>query len=216
MKKNAKMEARSSSQFPDKPERVKGASISSKLGSIFPKIKPFVPRIDHNPNDLRSWAKRTGFVSDYSGETRASASDKNDSAGFDLERGFDHRNGGSSPKIEIDPVLGRTKPNQGIEIEPLVKNENQRRRKRDKPVLGDKEDERKVGLNGVNGNVNGVNGNEVPLVTPSAAEAKKEEEVAEREAKIEVYPELEEEAYGGGWRLPSEMKCGLRENPGFG
>ncbi|KAL4615885.1 hypothetical protein ACB092_07G159100 [Castanea dentata] len=217
------MEAGSSSQFPDKPERVKGASISSRLGSMFPKIEPFVPRIDHNPNELRSWAKRTGFVSDYSGETRASASasDKNDSAGFDLERGFDHRNGGSSPKIEIDPVLGRTRPNQGIEIEPLVKNENQRRRKRDKPVLGDREDERKVGLNGVNGNVNGVNGNgngnrnEVPVVTPSAAEAKKEEEVAEREAKIEVYPELEEEAHGGGWRLPSEMKCGLRENPGF-
>ena len=67
MKKNAKMEARSSSQFPDKPERVKGASISSKLGSIFPKIKPFVPRIDHNPNELRSWAKRTSFVSNYSG-----------------------------------------------------------------------------------------------------------------------------------------------------
>ena len=67
MKKNAKMEAGSSSQFPDKPERVKGASISSKLGSIFPKIKPFVPRIDHNPNELRSWAKRTGFVSNYSG-----------------------------------------------------------------------------------------------------------------------------------------------------
>ncbi|KAF3968510.1 hypothetical protein CMV_007616 [Castanea mollissima] len=214
MKKSAKMEAGSSSHFPDKPERVKGASISSRLGSMFPKIEPFVPRIDHNPNELRSWAKRTGFVSDYSGETRASASasDKNDSAGFDLERGFDHRNGGSSPKIEIDPVLGRTRPNQGIDIEPLVKNENQRRRKRDKPVLGDREDERKVGLNGVNGN---GNGNEVPVVTPSAAEAKKEEEVAEREAKIEVYPELEEEAHGGGWRLPSEMKCGLRENPGF-
>nr|POF25534.1 nucleobase-ascorbate transporter 11 [Quercus suber] len=71
MKKNTKMEAGSSSQFPDKPERVKGASISSRLGSMFPKIEPFVPRIDHDPNDLRSWAKRTGFVSDYSGETRA-------------------------------------------------------------------------------------------------------------------------------------------------
>nr|POF07300.1 nucleobase-ascorbate transporter 11 [Quercus suber] len=121
MKKNTKMEAGSSSQFPNKPERVKGASISSRLGSMFPKIEPFVPRIDHDPNDLRSWAKRPGFVSDYSRETKASASasDKNDSAGFDLERGFDHRNGGgSSPKIEIDPILGRTRPNQGIEIEP--------------------------------------------------------------------------------------------------
>nr|POF23708.1 hypothetical protein CFP56_72222 [Quercus suber] len=68
------MEAGSSSQFPDKPERVKGASISSRLGSMFPK------------------------------------------------RGFDHRNGGgSSPKIEIDPILGRTRPNQGIEIEPRTR-----------------------------------------------------------------------------------------------
>ena len=206
------METGSSSESLGKAKKVKakGGSIATRLGSMLPKVEvePFVPRIDHNPNELRSWAKRTGFVSDFSGESRASAGDRNDSVGFDLEKGLDHRHGGgSSPKIEIDPVLGRTKKNQGIEIEPVG-----RRIRDNPPVLGP---ERKVGLNG-NGNVNGImnrtgngNGNEVPAVSPGA------EPKAERDAKFDVNPEVEEAA-SGGWRNPSGMKCGLRDNPGFG
>jgi nucleobase transporter 1/2 len=204
------METGSSSESLGKAKKVKakGGSIATRLGSMLPKVEvePFVPRIDHNPNELRSWAKRTGFVSDFSGESRASAVDRNDSVGFDLEKGLDHRHGGgSSPKIEIDPVLGRTKKNQGIEIEPVG------RRIVDKPpVLGP---ERKVGLNGIMNRTGNGNGNEVPAVSPGA-EPKKEDGVAERDAKFDVNPEVEEAA-SGGWRNPSGMKCGLRDNPGF-
>ncbi|KAG7969709.1 hypothetical protein I3843_07G045200 [Carya illinoinensis] len=221
------METGSTSKSRVKAERVKDGG-TTRLSSMLQKIEPFMPRIDHNPNELRSWAKRTGFVSDYSGGTQASASQKNDSALFDLEKGLDSINGGSSPKIEIDPVLGRTKPNRGIEIEPVVKNE------RDGTGRGEdqsrrtgveaKVDERKVGSNGSvyrngNGNVNGnanANGNgnrnEVPVVAP-AVEPKKDDNLAERDAKHD-FPYGEEPA-PGGWHRPSGMKCGLRENPGF-
>ncbi|XP_035549487.1 nucleobase-ascorbate transporter 11-like isoform X1 [Juglans regia] len=221
------MKPGSSSDSLGKVERVKGGG-TTRLGSVLPnpKVEPFVPRIDHNPNELRSWAKRTGFVSGYSGGTETSASEKNDSALFDLENGLDSGNGGTSPKIEIDPVLGRTRPSRGIEIEPVVKNErdgtgkneNQRRRTRDETKV----DERKVGLNAsgsrhgnahgiANGNGNGHR-NEVPEVAP-AAEPKKEDGVSERDEKIDV--PYGEEFSQGGWQRLSGMNYGIRENPGF-
>jgi nucleobase transporter 1/2 len=68
----------------------------------------------------------------------------------------------------------------------------------------------------VNGIVNrNANGNEVPAVAPAAEPKKEDGGVAERDAKIDVYPNDEEPAHGG-WRRPSGMKCGLRDNPGFG
>ncbi|XP_058006257.1 nucleobase-ascorbate transporter 11 isoform X2 [Hevea brasiliensis] len=163
------------------PQRERARSIK-KLGSMLPKIDPFVPRTDHNPRELRSWAKRTGFVSTFSSETSTSNSEKFDSrTGFDLERGHNHqKNGGSSPKMEIDPVLGQTRPARGSEIEPAsgtasrsgnefrngndrnlgLRDENKRRRIGDESVLGVRDEEREVGFNGNaigDGNVN-VNG----------------------------------------------------------
>ncbi|KAI4328127.1 hypothetical protein L6164_020508 [Bauhinia variegata] len=204
------------------------------------KVEPFVARTDHNPRELRSWAKRTGFVSDYSGEAGSSASEKYDSVGFELERGLlDQRGGGSSPKIEIDPVLGRTRPNRGNEIEPAagpthgsirhqnnggfslrdgtVGSENQERRNGNEQVLGSK-DEKSNGFKG-NGNANGIvngdsNGRGIAAVAP-VPEQRKEDDIPERDVKVNVYPEGEEPA-DGDWQRPSQLNCGLRENPGFG
>ncbi|XP_062100457.1 nucleobase-ascorbate transporter 11 isoform X2 [Humulus lupulus] len=164
------MDKRSSLDFEDKAERGKKGGRGSKQDFMLPtSVDPFVPRADHyNPRELRSWAKRTGFVSNYSTET--SASERNDSsAGFDLEKGHGHRADESSPKIEIDPILGRTRHNIGAEIEPAsgnvngvrrnendgvrgLRDENQRRRIRDEPV--GREDGRRVDFNG-NGNEKG-------------------------------------------------------------
>uniref|UniRef100_A0A803PDY1 Nucleobase-ascorbate transporter 11 n=1 Tax=Cannabis sativa TaxID=3483 RepID=A0A803PDY1_CANSA len=103
------MDKRSSLDSEDKAERGKGkkGSRGSKQDSRLPDVDPFVPRADHyNPRELRSWAKRTGFVSNYSTET--SATERNESSGgFDLEKGHGHRADESSPKIEIDPILGQ-------------------------------------------------------------------------------------------------------------
>lgn len=237
------MERGSTSETLGQAGREKGGQ---KLGSLLPQIEPFIPKKDHNPRELRSWARRTGFVSTFSGETTASVTDgagtgKDDSAEFDLERGRDQR-GGSSPKIEIDPILGRTRPNRGFEIEPAsgsgagvgqrtlrdesdgalglrngpARGESKKRRIGVEPVLEPADDERKINSNG-NGNGSGVvnrNGQQVPAVTP-AAEPKKEESKSEEEIGIDVPPD-DGEPSPGEWHRSSQMKCGLRENPGFG
>ncbi|XP_038903917.1 nucleobase-ascorbate transporter 11 isoform X2 [Benincasa hispida] len=150
-------------------DKVETGKRGGKLGSMLPNgpmVDRFVPRTDHNPRELRSWAKRTGFVSTFSGEATSSVGEKNESARFDLEKGLERRGGGSSPKIEIDPILGRTRPNREIEVEPItgtgkgeMRTENEgvlrfrdgavrgeeRRRSGIEPLMGGaKEDEREV------------------------------------------------------------------------
>ncbi|XVF15301.1 hypothetical protein REPUB_Repub09cG0139300 [Reevesia pubescens] len=227
------METGSSSDSLEKAETLRGRS--NKLGSMLPKIEPFVPIRDHSPRELRSWAKRTGFVSHLSGETGTATTN---STGFHVERGGrDQRAGGLSPKIEIDPVLGRTRPNRGVEIEMdsgsgsgtgsgqgrrTVADENGN-------GFGEKVEERKVGLNGNvngvgsrNGNVNAVenrngNANGVPGVTPVIVEEMNEEGKGERDVEFGIYPGGEEEGQGGwGCQNHPGLKVGLRDNPGYG
>ncbi|XP_057752151.1 nucleobase-ascorbate transporter 11-like [Arachis stenosperma] len=117
------METESSSEFLGRGKIMKGGNGKRNGPSSGIKVEPFVPRSEHNPKELRSWAKRTGFVSvsDYSGEAGTSASENFDSVGFDVENGVvdDHKGEGSSPKIEIDPVLGLARPvRDSDEIEP--------------------------------------------------------------------------------------------------
>ncbi|KAJ4963216.1 hypothetical protein NE237_023155 [Protea cynaroides] len=199
-----------------------------------PKVEPFAPRIDHNPRDLKSWAKRTGFNPNFSGETATSFSqrdpeDKLDSNASELEKGLDWR-GCSSPKIEIDPILGRTKENRGAEIEPVSGPGNGRKHESDtvngsrneparvesqkrtnEPIVASEENGKKVGLNG-NGNGNaGRSGQEAPAILP-IAESKKDDSRTDGEVEIDVSLETPETS-PRGWRRPSGMKCGLRENP---
>jgi nucleobase transporter 1/2 len=197
----------SESLFRGEPRSVRGC-ISKRNGSIAAKVEPFVPKGEHNPRELRSWAKRTGFVSDYSGEAGTSASEKFESS---ERRGV---GGGSSPKIEIDPVLGRTRLNRGIEIEPASHGGGGAARKENEPVVALAPDgERKVGFRGnENGN---ANGHGISAVAPVPEEQKEEEDLAQGDVKVNLYPEGEE-PNGGGWHGPSGLKCRLKENPGFG
>ncbi|XP_042509396.1 nucleobase-ascorbate transporter 11 [Macadamia integrifolia] len=208
-----------------------------KPSSWPPKVEPFVPRTDHNPRELKAWAKRTGFNPTFSGETASSISErdpneKNNSAGFDIEKGLDGR-GGSSPKIEIDPILGRTKGNRGAEIEPVsgpgngrkhesvtgdgLRSDPQRvetQKRRNEPLLGSKDDDKKVNLNG-NGNGNGNAGRsrqEAPEIPPTA-ELKRDDGKIDREEEIEDSPDNSESSLWGR-RRPSGIRCRLRENPG--
>ncbi|KAJ4825335.1 Nucleobase-ascorbate transporter 11 [Turnera subulata] len=238
------MEPGSSSSDSQRERGAAAANNATKLGSLLPKIDPFVPRADHyNPRELRSWAKRTGFVSTtFSGETTASSVANNDNnkkfdrgTGSDLERGggaapaaAPHRNGGASPTIEIDPVLGRTRPNRGSEIEldaapgnGFRNNGNNNRRvvgEEEVSAFGARDEAKNVGVNGNgilnrnNGNVNG-NINEIPLISP-AVEQKKEEGYDGGDVGIDMYPSGEE-LDSSGWHRQTEMKLGLTDNPGF-
>lgn len=192
----------------------KGGTDNNRHGSAGARVDPFVPRSEHNPRELRSWAKRTGFVSDYSGEAGTSASEKFES--------LDRKGGGSSPKIELDPVMGRTRPNRGNEIEPASHGAGGRNG--NEPLLALAPDgDRKVGFRGNdNGNGNGVvnrdsNGHGVSAVAPVPEENKEEEDVAQGDVKVNLHLEGEQPATAdGGWQGPSGLKCGLKENPGFG
>ncbi|KAJ7943736.1 Nucleobase-ascorbate transporter like [Quillaja saponaria] len=208
------METGSNSESFEKAENMKGGK---KLGAVLSNVVPFVPSTDHNPKDLRSWARRTGSVSDYSGETGASVSEKNESTGFDLERG-----------IEIEPVSGSTLGARRYENygvlgfrNETVRSENQRKRIEDESALGAKDDERKGGLNAIDNGTGNADGSEnrngdgqgVVVVAP-VAEHEKKDGLAERNVTIYLYPDGEEPA-DRGWHRSSILKCGLRENPGF-
>ena len=137
------------------------------------KVEPFVSQGDHNARDLRSWAKRTGFVSIFSGEVGTTSRDV-----ADLERG----GGGSS--IDIDPVTR----NRSFEIEPAL-NRNRNDSEVD-PILPEREENQR---RNVDGNKKG------------------------REEAIDImYPGGGGESGNGEWNQPSEMKCGIRDNPGLG
>lgn len=228
------MEKGSSSETSKKADTKKGLK---KLSSMLPKVEPFLPRRDHNPRELISWAKRTGFRSTFSGETGTSLSEKghsqsenNGSDGFDLEKGLD-KNGSSSPKIEIDPIMGRTRDRRS-EIEQVregfrkneregsdrlsgvVRGENQRSRSEVESIFSDIDEVRVAGLSrnrngGRNGGSRGDEGSNVPL-----SELQKDDEDVERDVGVGVGPNGEESG-DEGWKKSFTLKCGMRDNPGF-
>ncbi|KAK9670669.1 hypothetical protein RND81_13G216800 [Saponaria officinalis] len=184
------------------------------------KVAPFGPRMNHDPKELRSWAKRTGFVSIFSGDTNAPASSSSTGVNFssssntiggnvsDLERGHS-----LSPKIEIDPGLGRTREGSDCEIEQMSGGLGLRKGGFNENGKGlDCIDERGVGITGNgNGSKNGVS---FPEGGAAVCEPKKDE-----------IDEDDERGFGGGYlddepilgRHPRSFKvnCGVVEYPGF-
>lgn len=181
------MERGSNSESTNKADKQKG----KKLGS---KIEPFVTQGDHNARDLRSWAKRTGFVSIFSGEvgtSRGRSSTNRD--GFRGESG----GGSMSPKIESDPVQATTR-NRSFEIEP-DSNRNRNNSEAD-PILPERgENER--GNTEASANWNNGEHNKID-----------DEYVGKHESIDITYPGGKGESE---WNQP-EMKYGIRDNPGFG
>ncbi|XP_077214887.1 xanthine/uracil permease family protein isoform X2 [Tasmannia lanceolata] len=231
------MESGSSSKAPEKLDTQKGRQ---KPDPWSDKIEPFVPNTDHNPRFLKSWAKRTGFNPNLSGETVSSIGErdpieKNGTDEFDLDEGL-NRPGGSSPKIEIDPVLGGKvrRGKSGIEIERVRGSGNGDRRTESdavlgsvegqrgvekeakrvgiEPALGFKDDNRRIGVEPLLDTQNvGLNGNGKGV---SPANPNKDSGKAETGVGIEAFSESQEVEIPALQR-PLGMKCGLTENPGF-
>ncbi|KAL6959499.1 Nucleobase-ascorbate transporter 11 [Sarracenia purpurea var. burkii] len=209
------MESGSSSDARERAHTQKG----QKPAPVLPKLEPFIPRKGHDPKELRSWAKRTGFVSNFSGESGISVGqsfedDKSDITEFDLEKGFD-KDESSLPNIEIDPILGRTR-NRGTEIEPVsvlglkdrtLKGENQRKRNVVEPGFVDKDEQSKDGFKGNENRNAGINIISHPVAEPKIDDVGSEEMID--------LPSDGGEPGHGKWNRSSGMKFGLRENPGF-
>lgn len=240
------METGSSSKTSENSNQRKGRP---KPGPWPLKIEPFVPLTDHNPGELKSWAKRTGFNPNSSGEVSSSVGEKYPdekvvSPGFDLELGSDRLRDESSPKIEIDPILGRrlqgqitratSAENRGIEIEPVAGNGNGARNRQGDAVVGSfeglkrgKAEKRRNGVEPVLGSNAENNRNAVEPILGAkngngrevpaevpSAEPKQEVETDERQVQIDV-PESPKPEHPA-WRGPVRLNCALRENPGFG
>ncbi|KAF9603124.1 hypothetical protein IFM89_033960 [Coptis chinensis] len=185
------MELGSTSESQNKPDTQSGR----------PKPGPFVPRTDHSPRELKSWAKKTGFNPNFSGETVSSVSDRD--VGVDLEKGSELEGGSSSPKIEIDPILGRTREDRGSDIEPVSRRYGggavlgiQKKRIGAEPVLDERETQK-----------------EVSAITPTE-ETKKEVNKDEEQVHIDRFSDDYEPEHRGSGK-PSGMKWGLRENPSY-
>ncbi|KAG9440691.1 hypothetical protein H6P81_020856 [Aristolochia fimbriata] len=202
-------------------EKAGGQAVRQRPGPWPPNIEPFVPRTDHNPKDLKSWAKRTGF--NFSGETEVR--DRSGAREVDLERGIPDQENGSSPKIEIDPILGRRtrSPPDRNEIQPVSGNGNEVRETRSEAAVGSMEEpkrgenmKKRVGVEPMDGpptvalNGNG-NGKDVPVAAP--VETKKDASKDEKDAEVVVFPESQD--LENVRRSPSRLRCGLTENPGL-
>ncbi|XP_047318485.1 nucleobase-ascorbate transporter 11 [Impatiens glandulifera] len=218
-----------------KTEKEKEKGKGKKLGSILPRIEPFIPKKGHDPNELRSWAKRTGFVSMFSGEVNTS-NERRGNENRNVNEPDPEKNGGSSSrKIEFDPILGRTR-NSELEIQPANASANgihkvgSVRKVRDgnsgggenkrqvvvEPDLEAATNVRKVGLSSkvINGGENDQGRNVAVSSAPTVTEQKKDG-VMNGEARIHVnggsgssngVRELDDSA---------RLKFGPGENPGF-
>lgn len=212
-----------------------GRKKGEKQGSVLePKIEPFVPKKGYDPRDLRSWAKRTGFVSTFSGETERSVSGRRDlnegrnnghSGLGDLERGVLEKNESISPKIEIDPILGRTRK-RGPEIEPVTGVGNARDGngglgfrdgiERDENGTRNRAVEANSGTNNAL-RIDGVNGNENGNVQSFGVNAAPvmEQKTGDGDLGSSVHPDGEDSG-DGGWHPSPKMVIGLKDNPGYG
>ncbi|KAM7274446.1 hypothetical protein ACFE04_016312 [Oxalis oulophora] len=213
----------------------KRRTVDTTLGTEPPKIEPFVPRSGYNPKELKSWAKKTGFVSDYSEEASTASGVSRKFQSLDV---VDHRRYGDelSPKIEIDPILGRTRPKTGIYVEPgsgsssgrgnrAIRGDNWRGTIGNEFVVGKNESETRNVNAGesetVNANEHGVP-NIVPVVT--FVEPKKEEEKGEIDVEngftnqVSVGEDSASHSDEDRWndnKKSAVFKCGLRDNPGI-
>ncbi|KAL8038339.1 hypothetical protein ABFX02_11G100800 [Erythranthe guttata] len=217
------MEGGSNSERQNKSVRKK----SEKVGSVLePKIEPFVPRKGYDPLELRSWAKRTGFVSTFSGETDRSAlsgrRDLNNGSSnvgrFDLEKGILEKNESISPKFDIDPILGRTRKT-GPEIEPVSGGGNERDRNgglgfRDGGVVrGESEIPRNVAPGVVSETKNESRGDGISGNENGSAIGNGQGDTVNMEQKN---PDPDrEDSNDGGWHRSPKMTCGLKDNPGY-
>ncbi|XP_021728193.1 nucleobase-ascorbate transporter 11-like [Chenopodium quinoa] len=190
----------SSSKAMDKSKKQKGTS-SNPTNDV--KIETFVPKRDHDPRDLRSWAKRTGFVSLFSGESTASTSNTRNN--LRNERGGND----SIEERENDGDLSRKRGKRDAESDGIQRNGNGNEERRgfngNADVLDSINEERRVGVdeNGDNGG-----GNEVH-------EGQNLEFNGENE--VGLYgksPNLEDPILG---RQPRafKVKSGILDNPGF-
>ncbi|XP_042408725.1 nucleobase-ascorbate transporter 11-like isoform X2 [Zingiber officinale] len=216
-----------------------GSSSEAPLGRLqkpgpWPhRIEPFVPRTDHNPRELKSWARRTGFDPNLSGETSSVISDRDTAdepqvpARLDLENGIRRRGDAFPRKAEIEPAMGRGRigaEDRGVEIGPApAKVEKEKRKVTVEPLgVGIKNERREVGNELLlrvksdepvrNGHDNGA----APVFSVKADEdPKAEARKDERGVEIDFSSDDQEPEDPSGYKQPSDFRSTVTDNPGI-
>ncbi|RWW02866.1 hypothetical protein GW17_00034021 [Ensete ventricosum] len=210
-----------------------------KPGPWQPRIEPFFANKDHNPRELKSWARRTGFNPNHSGETASVVSDRDaadeqtPAQGLDLERGIRRRGDGVPRKPEIEPVVVRGRTNRGVEISPMVpgpragpaaRSEKEKRKVGvEPPAVGLKDERREAGeetplrskSDGPEGNGHG-NGAAAISLAKADEDSRKEAGKDEREVEIDFFSDGQDPEDLSGYKPPSGFRAGVTENPGLG
>lgn len=171
-------------------------------------IETFVPKRDHDPRDLRSWAKRTGFVSIFSGETAASTSTST-SGNFRNERGRNVFDLGKGNRNTIQEVRENSRVDKDAGNEERRGFNGNGNGNND---LGSINEERRVGVDENNVNNGGGNGNGNEF-----SQTEKEEFDGENEVGFyDRSPNNPEDPIFGRHPKIFNVKSGVLDNPGFG
>lgn len=234
------MESGSSSK-PAKPhpemERKKERDRERDDASATAKIDRFVPRTDHNPRELRSWAKRTGFVSNFSAESNVSGTAAADRVAGGTRFGGEEGkgSGGTLARQGNDgKVVSRGRVGIESEIGPDGANGGEVQMRtgvwKEVGLRGEGKDEGRKNLDSNAGaTVNGTerpnskdnNGNRtgngpLQVIAPVGVESAGQKEKDREDVEINVCPVDGEDQEIGWWSRPPGVRLGLSDKPGIG
>ncbi|KAG6521615.1 hypothetical protein ZIOFF_018740 [Zingiber officinale] len=197
-----------------------------------PRIDPFFPRTDHNPQELKSWARRTGFKPHLSGDTASVLSDQDYAdepqapARLNLENGIRRGGNGIPRKPEIEPVVGRGRngaEDGGVEIGPTAPRAEKEKRKVgiEPGGVGIMDEKREAGHEPLlrvksDGSVrNGLSNGSAPVfpVKPDK-DSKEEAEKDEKGVEIDFFSDDQESEGPSGHKPPSDFQSALTDSPG--
>ncbi|XP_042474759.1 nucleobase-ascorbate transporter 11-like [Zingiber officinale] len=197
-----------------------------------PRIDPFFPRTDHNPQELKSWARRTGFKPHLSGDTASVLSDQDYAdepqapARLDLENGIRRGGNGIPRKPEIEPVVGRGRngaEDGGVEIGPTAPRAEKEKRKVgiEPGGVGIMDERREAGHEPLlrvksDGSVrNGLSNGSAPVfpVKPDK-DSKEEAEKDEKGVEIDFFSDDQESEGPSVHKPPSDFQSALTDSPG--
>lgn len=180
---------------------------SSRPGPWPPRMEPLPHDTSHNPKVLKTWAKRTGFKSNFSGETTASTISDGDGTSTDFS--------GARPPPPPPPPPGRS-VGRNVDLEVGMGRAN-----------GGVKEIEKVNANGgaAHVNVNGnANANAIPVIAPPPARAKKGSDLEAPKAtrpvqreipEIDVMSSHSQDTEDAMLSRQSHMKYELTDNPGL-
>ena len=196
--------------------RNKGGRGAEKPGPWPPVIEPFVPKnTDHNPRELKSWARRTGFNPNLSGETSLSSLSERE---IHERAGELHR--GPNPREEEKPPTWNRGGREAVAIPVPVRRGGEelageiRRADKDQEKIRGDSDSTGRGVPAKPAVSPGVQSNGTRALSKRSPEnGANNKEASPDDVEIDVLSERDELEWRLPGRSPSPLKRGLTDSP---